>query len=85
MLTVSVLDALLASGLILEATNQNFTMNNLLNILLQADGQIYNRSWIIWFVILIIVAGGWFAWHRNRQNVKKSEAQGKNPDGEVIV
>jgi 4-amino-4-deoxy-L-arabinose transferase-like glycosyltransferase len=58
---------------------------SLLNILLQADGQVYNRSWIIGLVILIIVAGSWFAWHRNRKNVEKSKEQGRNPDGEVIV
>jgi hypothetical protein len=57
----------------------------LLNVLLQADGQVYNRSWIIGLVILLIVASSWFAWHRNRKNVEKSKQGGKNPDGEVLV
>lgn len=60
-------------------------MNTLLNILLQADGQVYNRSWIIWLVVLLIVAGSWFAWHRSRSNIRKNKENGDRPSGEVIV
>lgn len=78
---------MLLSGAILGKMNSKIHImtTSLLNILLQADGQIYNRSWIIGLAILIVVASAWFAWNRNRKNVEKSKKQGANPDGEVIV
>ncbi len=42
-------------------------MHYLLNVLLQADGAIYNRSWIIALILFLAVAGGYFVWHRRRR------------------
>lgn len=61
-------------------------MNHLAKILLQADGQVYGRNWIIWFALLIVIAGSWFAWHRNRKNIRKNKETKRNNDtGEVLM
>lgn len=60
-------------------------MSSFLNILLQADGQVYSRNWIVWFVFLLIIAGSWFAWHRNRKNIERNKRTPTNDNGEVIV
>jgi HAMP domain-containing protein len=61
-------------------------MNHLTKILLQADGQVYGRNWIIWFAMLIVIAASWFAWHRNRKNVRKNkDAKRNNDTGEVLM
>ncbi len=42
-------------------------MHYLLDVLLQADGTVYNRSWIIALILLLAAAGSYFAWHRRRR------------------